>query len=56
MSDWTATIDALIDYLSYQQECGVRMIPLDIAALRALDAPLPRPTATATPATHSTND
>lgn len=36
MSDWTDSIDALIDYLRYQQENGVREIPLDTAALKKL--------------------
>lgn len=38
MSDWTDTIDALIDYLRFQQENGARLVPLDPAALKDISA------------------
>ena len=47
MSDWTDTIDALIDYLRYQQENGVRQLPVDAAALKGLSGAARAPFASA---------
>jgi uracil-DNA glycosylase family 4 len=45
MSEWTETIDALIGYLRYRQECGERSIEMDPAVLAILTAlpTAPRP-------------
>jgi DNA polymerase len=57
MSDWTDTIDALIDYLRFQQENGTREAPLSPDLLKRLGAvatlpvgPLPSPAAPPAPA------
>ena len=45
MSEWTDTIDALIDYLRYHQECGGGSIELDPAVLQTLRSATSRPAA-----------
>jgi len=50
MSEWTDTIDALIDYLRFQQENGVREVPLSPDAPVAAASRQPTPPAAASPA------
>jgi len=49
MSEWTDTIDALIEYLRYQQECGVRSIELDPAVLQTFRSATPLPSTSTLP-------
>jgi DNA polymerase len=51
MSEWTETVDSLIGYLRYRQECGDRSIEMDPAVLAGLTAlrPASRPVAAPVP-------
>jgi DNA polymerase len=44
MTEWTDTLDALIDYLHYRQECGERATELEPELLALLNAQAPLPT------------